>query len=169
MDPVRGEGIDIAGVFYEQWLPMVRLATLILGDQGLAEDVVQDVFADMYRNAEHLDPDRVLGYLRVSVINRSRSAGKRRPLVLSADTAPERFTPVGSGPDAHAVRADQERRVLAVLDRLPQRQREIVVLRYWMDLSEAEIATTLGISAGTVKSSASRAMRTLSSQLGEWR
>lgn len=149
---------------------MVRLAVLVIGDQGLAEDVVQDVFAEVHRRADRLDADRIEGYLRVAVLNRARSsARRRRPWSVFGhdhEQAAARSAPPGDGPEGAALRDDREQQVLAVLARLPRRQREVVVLRYWLDMSEAQIAQTLGISAGTVKSSASRAMRALEAGWG---
>lgn len=166
-------GVDLGALYREHWQTMVRLATLVIGDQGLAEDVVQDVFAGAHRHVDRLEPDRVVGYLRTGVLNRARSAvGRRKPwqalLPGTGDRAPHGAAEP-TAPEGAAVQADQERQVLAVLAELPQRQREVIVLRYWIDLSEAQIAQTLGITPGTVKSTASRAMKALSSQLGNLR
>ena len=129
------------------------------GRAGAAEDVVQDAFAAFATRAGAMrDPGAALGYLRVSVVNGCRSALRRRR-TARAYVPPHDVEP--DGPDARAVLSEEHREVLAALDQLAPRQREVVVLRYWSGMSEAEIASALGISRGTVKSTASRALTAL--------
>ena len=101
------------------------------------------------------DPDKALAYLRQSVVNRSRSHLRHQTVVRrhAAREAPPR---PASGADDAAYDGAQRTAVLDALRRLPRRQREVLALRYYLDLSEAEIAETLGISRGAVKSHASR-------------
>lgn len=140
-------------------LGLVRLAVLLVDDLGSAEDVVQDAFAAFAGRSTRLrEPEAALAYLRVSVVNGCRSALRRRRTARGY-TPPREVEP--DGPDARAVLSEEHREVLAALDELPPRQREVLVLRYWSGLSEAEIATTLDITRGTVKSTASRALATL--------
>ncbi|MGN6578125.1 MAG: SigE family RNA polymerase sigma factor [Nocardioides sp.] len=144
-------------------LGLVRLAVVLVDDQASAEDVVQDAFAGFLARTSSLDdPDRALAYLRTAVVNRARSALRRRR-TARAYVAPHEVEP--EGPPGRAILAEEHREVLAALNRLPTRQREVLVLRYWSDLSEAEIAETLGISRGTVKSTASRAIAALEKQM----
>jgi RNA polymerase sigma-70 factor (sigma-E family) len=133
---------------------LVRLAVLLLRDQPLAEDVVQDSFVAMHRHWQGIDPAAAPAYLRRTVVNRSRSALRHRGVV-----ARHRPEPPGVGAAADEPLLEQERRarVLDALAALPTRQREVLVLRHYLDLSEADIAATLGISRGAVKSHASRA------------
>lgn len=144
----------VAELFRTQRLAMVRLALLLVDDRETAEDVVQDAFAALHRRWASLSStDAALGYLRTCVVNGSRSVLRRRRTVRSRWLdAPGTADPA----DASTLLADEHARVLAALRRLPQRQREVLVLRYWSELSEAEIAAALGISVGAVKSSASR-------------
>ena len=140
-------------------LQLVRLAVLLVDDLQTAEDVVQDVFAAFVANAPNLrDQGAALGYLRTAVVNRARSALRRRRTARGY-TPPHQVEP--DGPDARAVLSEEHREVLAALDGLTRRRREVLVLRYWSGLSEAEIAETLGISRGTVKSTANRALAQL--------
>jgi RNA polymerase sigma-70 factor (sigma-E family) len=140
-------------------LGLVRLAVLLVDDQASAEDVVQDAFAGfLARTASLDDPDKALAYLRTAVVNRARSALRRRRTARTY-VAPHDVEP--DGPSGRAILAEEHREVLAALKRLPVRQREVLVLRYWSDLSEAQIAEALGISRGTVKSTASRAIAAL--------
>ena len=143
-------------LYAAHWGGLVRLSVLLVRDQGVAEEVVQDTFVALHGRWRRLrDPDRALAYLRRSVINRSRSALRHRGVVerhLARQVEP---SPAGAADEpvlAHARRA----RVVEALRDLPTRQREVLVLRYYLDLSEAEIAETLGISRGAVKSHASR-------------
>lgn len=162
----QGSGLEageIAALYAAHRLPLVRLALLLVDDLASAEDVVQDVFAALAtRPAQLRDRAAAVGYLRTAVVNRSRSALRRRR-TARAYTPPHEPDP--EAPDSLAVLAEEHREVLAALGTLAPRQREVLVLRYWSDLSEADIAATLGISRGTVKSTASRALDALESVL----
>ena len=161
------DGLDLESLYATQWTRLVRLAVLLVDDVGLAEDVVQDAFINLHRQQSNLRSTSAAGgYLRTSVINGARSQLRRR--VLSRRhlaTLADRPTTV-DGADSAVLVTEQNRELLAQLRRLPQRQREVLVLRYWAHLTEAEIAATLGISVGTVKSSASRGLDSLESKLG---
>lgn len=146
---------------------LVRLGALACGDASLAEDAVQEVFAGMYRRPPVLrDEDRPLPYLRTAVLNRCRSGIRRR---ASGDRAVLRLlgraATVDEDVEAAAVSSSTHRQVLDAVRALPSRQRDVILLRHWLHLSEAEIAETLGISAGTVKSAASRARAALAPTL----
>ena len=143
-----------------RWPAMVRLAYGLTGDLGHAEDVAQAAFARAYaswsRVARTGDPD---AYVRRIVINENNSRFRRRRVTERlVDAVPE-----PSGPRA-ADTADalgDSAALLNALRRLGPRQRAVVVLRFWMDMSEAETAAALGCSVGTVKSQASRALAAL--------
>ncbi|CAN5603910.1 SigE family RNA polymerase sigma factor [soil metagenome] len=155
-----GEGAgDLAELYAAHRLSLVRLAILLVDDLASAEDVVQDAFTHLAGRMHRLrDPHAALGYLRTSVVNGSRSALRRRRTARGYAPPAEVEPP---GPDDRAVLAEEHREVLTALDRLAPRQREVLVLRYWSGLSEAEIATACGISRGAVKSTASRALDAL--------
>ena len=146
----------LEAVYAAHWRGLVRLAVLLVGDQGAAEEVVQDAFVAMHARWGRLrDPVKALAYLRQSVVNRSRSVLRHRAVVdrhVRSSSAPADL------PGADSSVVDRERRaaVLAALGGLPERQREVLALRYFSGLSEAEIAEALGISAGSVKTHASR-------------
>ncbi|WP_341924488.1 SigE family RNA polymerase sigma factor [Nocardioides psychrotolerans] len=150
---------ELSELYAAHRLSMVRLAMLLVDDLASAEDVVQDAFAAMAARRGTLD-DRgaALAYLRISVVNGSRSALRRRR-TARAYVPPHEAPP--DGPESHAVLAEEHREVYEALEHLAPRQREVVVLRYWSHLSEAEIAQALGISQGSVKSTASRALDAL--------
>ncbi|WP_299051400.1 SigE family RNA polymerase sigma factor [uncultured Nocardioides sp.] len=151
-----GPSVGLEELYATHRLSLVRLALLLVDDVAAAEDVVHDAFARMVARRTPLrDPHAALGYLRTSVVNGSRSALRRRRTARAyappLDVAP-------TSPEDSAVLAEEHRAVLDGLARLGRRQREVLVLRYWSGLSEADIAATLGISRGTVKSTASRAL-----------
>jgi RNA polymerase sigma-70 factor (sigma-E family) len=155
----------VAGLFREHGLSLVRLAVLLTGDRATAEDVVQDAFLGFQRAKPRLrDPDKALAYLRASVVNGCRSVlrGRRRLQFGTNEDAP----PVSSAETA--VMAEQDRRlVLAAVSRLPVRTREILALRYYLDLPYEEIAAVLGVTKGTVSSTISRALAALGRELKE--
>lgn len=152
--------VDLAELYRTHHLQMVRLARLLVDDLASAEDVVQEAFLGMHRNRASLrDSGAAVGYLRQAVVNQSRSMLRRRRTVRAhlKVAEPEIAPPA----DTDVLLAEEHREVLRAVDQLPPRQREVLVLRYWSELSEAEIADSLGISRGTVKSQASRAMAAL--------
>jgi RNA polymerase sigma-70 factor (sigma-E family) len=160
--------VDIDALYRTHRLTMVRLACLLVDDLSSAEVVVQAAFFGMWRNQRTLrSSDAAVGYLRRAVVNESRSALRRRRTVrLHLKAAePDEAEPA----DAQVLRNEDHREVLEQVRRLPPRQREVLVLRYWSSLSEAEIAETLGITPGTVKSQASRALARLQDTMGALR
>jgi RNA polymerase sigma-70 factor (sigma-E family) len=133
---------------------LVRLSVLLVRDVETAEEVVQDSFVAMHGRWRTLrDPEKGLAYLRQTVVNRSRSILRRRGVEARHTPA---VVPDHPGADEDSLVAERRREVLDALRALPDRQREVLALRYYLDLSEADIATTLGISRGAVKSHASR-------------
>ncbi|MGA5098703.1 RNA polymerase sigma factor [Streptomyces lavendulocolor] len=151
---------SVTDLYHAHRLGMVRLAVLLVDDLATAEDVVQDAFTALYRrHGEHVsEVDNALAYLRTSVVNASRSVLRRRRTARA--WTPPAPSDVPSA-EEHVVLDEAHREVLAALGRLTPRRRQVLVLRYWADLSEAEIARTLGISRGAVKSNASRALDAL--------
>jgi RNA polymerase sigma-70 factor (sigma-E family) len=156
---------DLAALYAAHRHSLVRMAVLLVDDLASAEDVVQDAFVAFHRNAGRLsDPGSALGYLRVCVVNGARSMIRRRQVARKYQHLS--LQPDEAGADTEAMLADEHRTVLRALRRLPDRQREVLTLRYWSDLSDAQIAEALGISKGAVKSNASRGMRRLGEILG---
>ncbi len=157
-----GDGEELPtfeGLYHAHRLALVRLAVLLVDDRASAEDVVQDAFAALHAHWSRLqDPAKALAYLRTSVVNGSRSVLRRRRTARAYVPPHE---PPGDSPEAEIVLAEEQRETLAAVRQLSERQRQVLVLRYWSDLSEAEIADTLGLSRGTVKSTASRALDNL--------
>jgi RNA polymerase sigma-70 factor (sigma-E family) len=143
-------------LFRTHRLGMVRLAMLLVDDKDTAEDVTQDAFAALHRRWSTLADDAAaVGYLRACVLNGSRSVLRRR-WTVRRHPQPDAMSLSVEPADGRALLAEEHREVLAAIRRLPTRQREVILLRYWSELSESETAATLGISIGAVKSNASR-------------
>ena len=164
--PVGLEARQLVSALYRTHaLALVKLAVLMTGDQPTAEDVVQDAFLGLYRRWQTLhDVDRAIGYLRSSVLNGCRSIHRVRYRRQGITLDPPE--PVGSA-EAEAMLGEAHREVLAALRRLPSRQREAVVLRYYLDMTEAQAAQAMGVSRGTVKSATSRGLAALARLLKE--
>ncbi len=146
-------------LYATHWHQLVRLATLLTRDASVAEELVQDAFVALHRRWSSLDdPGAAHGYLRTTVVNNARSALRHRGVE-------ERYRQPGppepSGPEERAVQATEDARVMAALRGLSRRQQEVLVLRYYADLSEHDIATTLGMTRGAVKSHAHRGIAAL--------
>jgi RNA polymerase sigma-70 factor (sigma-E family) len=134
----------------------VRLAILLVDQQATAEDVVQEAFTGLHRHWAGLrDEQAALGYLRTAVVNGSRSVLRRRR--TARDYVPPHAVNARSA-ESLAILSVEHQAVVMALRELPARQREVLVLRYYAGMSEAEIAETTGISKGAVKSTASRAL-----------
>ena len=163
--PARWDADEaVERLYATHYRPLVRLAVLLVRDQETAEEVVQDSFVAMHGRWRTLtEPDKGLAYLRQTVVNRSRSvlrhrgvAARHAPTLAARDVT-----------DDGARERAQRQAVLDALQQLPRRQREVLVLRHYLDLDEATIAAELGISRGAVKSHASRAAATLRTLLEE--
>jgi RNA polymerase sigma-70 factor (sigma-E family) len=158
--------VDFQALYQAQWWPMVRLATGLVDDVASAEDVVQDAFSAMYRRVDQLrDHSAAVGYLRMAVVNAARSALRRRGAAARRQL---RLVSVEEAdPADHAtMRSAEHELARTALRGLPDRQREVLTLRYLADLSDEEIARTLGIGEGGVRSAASRGLAALRSTLG---
>lgn len=149
----------IEELYAAHWTRLVRLAVLLLHDRAAAEDVVQDAFVATHgRWARLRDHDRAAAYLRQAVVNRARSELRHRGVVRrheEREAAAPAAAPVAPG-EVDALVAERRAAVLDALRELPDRQREVLALRHYLELSEAEVAETLGISRGAVKSHTSR-------------
>jgi len=142
---------------------LVRLAALLVRDTPTAEEVVQDAFVKMHGGWQRLrDADKALAYLRQSVVNGARSVLRHRSVV---DKNLQKAPPDMPSAEHGALVLLERSAVVKALRGLPERQREAIVLRYYADLSEAEIADTMGISRGAVKSHTARGMASLRAAL----
>jgi RNA polymerase sigma-70 factor (sigma-E family) len=151
---------DIEEMFRARYLEMVRLAGLLGADDP--EDIAQEAFLRLIKASPRLeDGDSALPYLRAIVVNLTRN--RHRHLRVIRQRTPAGVAE-GSSEQA-AIVAEDHREVIAALAKLPARRREAIVLRYWLDLPEREIAAAMGVSPGTVKSHVSRGMAALSATL----
>lgn len=157
--PTPGQPQTIDDIYRTHRMSMVRLAILLVDDINSAEDVVQDAFAGLYRQWDQLrDTQAAIGYLRTAVVNGSRSMLRRRRTARAY--VPPHSADARSA-ESMAMLTAEHQSVITALGDLAPRQREILVLRYYGGLTEAEIAAATGLTAGTVKSTASRAVAKL--------
>jgi len=155
----------VTDLFRDHHLELVRLAMVMVGDLATAEDVVQDAFERLHRGWRGLrQPSSSLAYVRSSVLNGCRSVHRRA--AVARKHAPALARPEASAPDAASV-TDDRGEMVAALRLLPRRQREVLVLRYYLDLDVAEIADTLRISPSAVRATNTRGLAALAKELGE--
>lgn len=158
-DPARD--VPFAEVFAKHYAPALRLAALLEGDPTRAEDAVCDAFARVYGRLRRGGVDDVAPYLRQAVVNAVRGGWRRRQVerrhagAFEADASAPPF-------ELEVVQRDE---IWTALRRLPPGQRRVVVLRYYEDLSEAEVARLLRVKVGTVKSQAAKGLAALHSML----
>jgi len=157
----------VTALYQAHAVGLIRLAIVMLGDRGAAEDVVQDAFLGLYRHWDRLaDHANALTYVRSAVLNRCRNALRKRG-------HRDRHDRHDAGPfasesaEAIALIGEEHQQVLVGIRALPDRQREALVLRFYLDLSEEETARAMGVSRGTVKSATSRAVAALGRKLKE--
>ena len=150
---------EFAELFRASWARLYRLALAVSGDPGAAEDALQNTFAKVYAHWSRVrradNPD---AYVRRMLLN--EVLGGRRYGFLKQERPHARVEPPGATPSPERAVVEHDA-IWAAVRALPPRQRAVVVLRYYEDLSEAEIAEALGCSRGTVKSQASAALGAL--------
>jgi RNA polymerase sigma-70 factor (sigma-E family) len=153
----------LSALFAAHHRGLVGLAYLLVDDLPTAEDVVQDAFLALHRRWIWLrDPNAAYEYVRTAVLNGSRSQLRRRRVRTGRDAD---ASPPAPSAETTAVEHAEHRELLALVAQLPERQRQVLVLRYFLEQSEAEIAHTLSISAGSVKQHASRGIAALSTRM----
>lgn len=156
----------VTEIFHHHYRRLVGLAGLMVDDRESAEEVVQEAFESLYRSWGRLrDPQAAVAYLNRSVVNGSRSRLRKRMTERAYD-----IPDAGTAPSAESLGLDRNERdeLVEALRALPRRQREVMVLRYYLDLSEDQIAEWLGISNGSVKRHAFRATETLQKRMEAW-
>lgn len=156
----------MASMFRQEGPSLVRLARIFTDDRNAAEDLVQEAFIRLYRSAHKVrDRERLPAYLRSIVLNLARDHNRRGLLSLRHQEAskPAPF----DQPDEQVFRSEAQTRVITALGSLSTRQRDCLVLRYFMELSEREIADTLQISPNSVKTHTRRGMAALQELLGD--
>jgi RNA polymerase sigma factor (sigma-70 family) len=152
----------VADLFAVRYGEMVRLAGLLGADD--AEDVAQEAFARLLRRHDSLrDPAAAAGYVRATVCNLTRN--RHRHLNITRRRAPALALVDEPSAEQRAISREEHDEVLAAVAALPRRQREAVVLRYWLELPEAEIAATMSVATGTVKSLVSRGVTAVGKKL----
>lgn len=131
---------------------------LLIDDARLAEEIVQDAFAELVARWGRLDAERAAGYLYRTVVNGSRSTLRRRRIARAA--IPE-VAPPEAASDDRVLRESRDELIRQAVGRLPRRQRQVVVLRFYSDMSVSEVAQALQISASAVSMATRHALKTL--------
>ncbi len=177
----RVDGLDVAGrapdldeldadraitvIFDEHYARMLRVATVLLDDAAAAEDVVQESFLALHQAWDRVRDKRgAAGYLHRSVVNGSRSRLRRRRVSRRLPHPPE--PPTQDSAEAAVLSGTIDGTLLAALHSLPAREREVVLFRYYLDLSERRTAEVLGLRPGSVKAYGSRGLAALRARLG---
>jgi RNA polymerase sigma-70 factor (sigma-E family) len=156
----------VIGLYRAEYRSLVRMAAMLVGDMATAEEVVQDCFVGMHSAFVRLrDMDKALSYLRRSVVNRARSVMRRR---VVADRYMPQPQPDMPSAEYGALALLERSAVLSALRTLPVRQREAIVLRFYLDLSEEQVAFAMNISRGAVKAHTARGKLALRSLLGQF-
>ena len=157
----------VTALYRQHALGLTRLAHVMLGDRPGAEDVVHEAFYELYRRWDRLkDPAKAPQYLRSSVLNGCRTQ-LRRPRAPAGPSADQAHGAAQPSAEADVLAGEDRQAVLAAITRLPDRQREVLVLRYYLDEPEGVIAASLGIGASTVRSTLHRALKALGADLRE--
>jgi RNA polymerase sigma-70 factor (sigma-E family) len=166
--PGGDAALGVTELYGAHAVSMIRIALIMLGDRAAAEDVVQDAFFGLYRRWSKLtDTANALTYVRSAVLNGCRDTLKRQARRERRDRAAARSWQTVGSAEAAALIGEDHRRILAGVRQLPDRQREALVCRFYLDMSEEETARAMGISRGTVKSATSRAVGALGRMLKE--
>lgn len=168
--PVPSESAErlVTELYQRHRLQLVSTALVLVGDRPTAEDVVQEAFAGLYRALPRLaDPDRALAYVRVSVINGCRLVRRARTRALRLYSRVRQEEPPVWSAESAVLAREESRLALQAVSRLRGRAREVLALRYLLDMSDAEIADALGVTKATVSSTASRALAALARELRE--
>lgn len=165
IEPDEESPTKLETLYQRYFLELGRIAFLLTRDLQEAEDIVSDVFLRVAEKYNVQDLEDPLAFLRAAVVNRSRSVLRHR--VVQDKAAPKllQLDPGDNTSEAAINNADIGL-VMRALRQLPIRQREAVVLRYYVDLNERETAETMGIKTGSVKSHAARGIATLRRVLG---
>jgi RNA polymerase sigma-70 factor (sigma-E family) len=159
-----GAEAAVAALYRANAVSLIRLAYVMLDDLPGAEDVVQEAFCGLYRRWDRLkDADRAMFYVRAAVLNGCRSALRRRAVRrrVLADQPP------AVSAEAVVLSGEEREEVIRAVERLPHRQREALVLRFYLDLPDDQIAQAMGIRPGTVRSAMCRALEALGRALKE--
>jgi RNA polymerase sigma-70 factor (sigma-E family) len=155
----------VTALYAEHALGLTRLAQIMLGDRSAAEDVVQDSFFGLYRRWGSLaDPAKAQSYLRSAVLNGCRSALRRASRAQRHEYHDEQF---GVSAEVMLLASEDRRSVMKALRGLPHRQREVLVLRYYLDLPDAEISQVMGIKESSVRSAAHRGLAAIERTLAK--
>ncbi len=158
--------VDLSVLYEEHFRSLVKLASMYVDDIETAEEVTQDAFLKMLSGRYRIEPGKEAPYLRSMVLNGARSKLRKRRVRRLYDPGPPGTAPAA---ELGGVQGAEQRRLLDTMRNLPEKQAAVLILRYYLDLSEAEIAETLGIARGSVKSHAHRGLAKMATLLEDER
>jgi RNA polymerase sigma-70 factor (sigma-E family) len=168
-DTWAGAEAGVTALYEASALGLIRMAYVMLGDQPSAEDVVQEAFCGLYRRWDRLaSTDGALYYVRTSVLNGCRSALRRRAVrhgFVQRRALADQLPAVSA--ETVVLGGEEREEVIRALMRLPDRQREVLILRFYAELPDEQIGRVMGIRPGTVRSTAFRALDALGRTLKE--
>lgn len=160
----RDPATAVTALYHEHALSLIRLAHIMLGNQAAAEDVVHDAFLGLYRRWEHLvSADKALSYVRASVVNGCRSTLRGSARLDFSGT----YHVAAMSAEAAVLTSEDHRQLISALRQLPHRQRSVLVLRYYLDVSDDQIAKDMAVSLSTVRSTRRRGIAALRRALKE--
>lgn len=154
---------DLSALYEEHFRSLVKLASMYVDDIETAEEVTQDAFVKMLSGKYRVEAGKEAAYLRSVVLNGARSRLRKRRVRRLHDPGPAATAPSA---EIGGVQGAEQQRILLAMRNLSEKQSAVLILRYYLDLSEAEIAETLGMARGSVKSHAHRGLAKLASLLG---
>jgi RNA polymerase sigma-70 factor (sigma-E family) len=160
--PPPADQSTLRALYDTHYHAMVRLAAMYVDQREAAEEVVQDAFVKLLKGSYEIKPGNEAAYLRRMVLNGAHSTLRRRR--VRRRHPPDEPETVASAEESGVDRSERER-VLNAVRQLPGKQASVIILRYYLDLSEAEIAESLGMARGSVKSHAHRGLRRLRQSL----
>lgn len=158
------DSAGLAGLYEQHYRSLVKLAAFYVDDRESAEEIVQDSFVRLLNGNYKIVAGKEGPYLRTMVVNGGRSALRKRRVRRAFKPEPPGLV---AAAEHHGVAATEHDRMLDALRQLPERQASVLILRYYEDLSEEDIAKTLGIARGSVKSHAHRGLAKLAKIIGE--
>ncbi len=155
---------QLGELYAAHYRDLVKLASIYVDDRESAEEVTQDAFVKLLSGSYRMEPGKEAAYLRAAVLNGARSALRKRRVRRAHKPEPPGLV---AAAEAGGVQSTEQDRILTAVRTLPERQAAVLVLRYYLDLSEAQVADTLGIAKGSVKSHTHRGLAKLAKLLEE--
>jgi RNA polymerase sigma factor (sigma-70 family) len=162
-EPTPAAADRLTDVYLANYYPLIRLAALLVDGVAACEEIVQEAYVRVYSRRPKLrDETRALGYLQQAVLCLSRSSPRR---ARTSRTHTDRASTAAAGADARAVEHIEQAAVVQAFRRLPRRRREVLALRFYAELSEAQVAGALQLSVGSVRTHSTQGLDRLAREM----